>query len=181
MGSKLSVTLRILQDFNSKVLVVPYSSLTLEYDPGNYVIKSKVDYRSKLKTKGEEISKPGDVYFQKAVELDHFKALAFLKIDTTDEAKIKSSVEDGIKLIMKNLGAIKNENENKLDSVVFPLCEKLCDPSIVIRAFATSMETNISIKEVALSVKDPKFYLKCIEGYQKAISEMIDNNEISYE
>lgn len=67
MGNKLSVTLKILQDFNSKVLIVPYCSLLFEYDPGNYVIKSKADYRSKLKTKGEEVAKPGKVYFQKAI------------------------------------------------------------------------------------------------------------------
>jgi len=57
----------------------------------------------------------------------------------------------------------------------------LCDPSIVISAFASNMVTYTEVKEVSLCAKDPKFFLKCIEGYQKSISDMIDNNEISYE
>ena len=107
MGSKMSVTLRRVQEFNSKVLIVPYSSLMLEYDPGNYVIKSQVDYRGKLKAKGDDIAKPGRVYFQKAVELDNFKALAFLKVDKTDESSLKTSLEAGIEAIMRDLRVIQ--------------------------------------------------------------------------
>jgi hypothetical protein len=51
----------------------------------------------------------------------------------------------------------------------------------VISAFASNMVTYTEVKEVSLCAKDPKFFLKCIEGYQKSISDMIDNNEISYE
>ncbi len=44
-GKKISVALRKVQDFNSKVLVVPYKDLKMEYYPGNFVASGKIDYR----------------------------------------------------------------------------------------------------------------------------------------
>lgn len=96
MGKKLSITLRKIQDFHSKLLIVPYRNLKLDYYPGNFVISSTIDYRAKIKSKGADLEKPGRVYFQKAVGLANYSAVAFLRVDDSDESKVKSSIEEGI-------------------------------------------------------------------------------------
>lgn len=92
MGKKLSITLRKVQDFHSKLLIVPYRNLKLDYYPGNFIISSTIDYRSKIKTKGTDLEKPGRVYFQKAVNLANYSALAFLRVDDSEEGKLKTSL-----------------------------------------------------------------------------------------
>jgi len=45
MGKKLSITLRKIQDFNAKLLIVPYKNLKFEYYSGNYIQSSKTNYK----------------------------------------------------------------------------------------------------------------------------------------
>jgi hypothetical protein len=67
LGCKVVLTARNLLDFRCKLLVVPYSTVQMEYFPGNAVNTSTVDYRKKIISKGEIIEKPGSVYLQKAI------------------------------------------------------------------------------------------------------------------
>ena len=60
---------------------MPYTTIQMEYYPGNVVNSSSVDYRTKITNKGAEISSPGAVYPQKAVEVYTFAAIFFVKVD----------------------------------------------------------------------------------------------------
>jgi len=51
----VTLTARQLSDFRCKLLVMPYSSIQMEYYPGNLVNSSSVDYRKKITQKGAEI------------------------------------------------------------------------------------------------------------------------------
>lgn len=52
LSCKLVVTARQLSDFRCKMLVIPYSTLQMEYYPGNLINSSTVDYRKKIMNKG---------------------------------------------------------------------------------------------------------------------------------
>lgn len=55
LGCRVAVTARQLSDFRCKLLVMPYSTIQMEYYPGNVVNSSEVDYRKKIINKGSEI------------------------------------------------------------------------------------------------------------------------------
>jgi hypothetical protein len=118
MGRKLSITLRKVQDFNSKLLVVPFRNIKLDYYPGNFILSRTFKYKEKIISKGAELEKGGYIYFQKAVDVAFFQGIAFLKVD---ETKIEQSLEDGISVILRDIG--KLQTSEKFDSMVFPLCE----------------------------------------------------------
>ena len=77
---KMTIAFRRIQDFKSKVLVVPFKTPKLELYPGNIVNQSKVNYKERI-AKKEDLNSAGDTYFQKAHEIASFEALAFVKID----------------------------------------------------------------------------------------------------
>jgi len=120
-GRRLAVTLRKVQMFNCKILLVPYRNLKFDYYPGNFVLTSSVAYRDRIIKKGEECEKGGSVYFQRAVGLSSYEAVVFLKID---EANIEQNLEQGIEYIMKHASMV--QSEKPLDSLVFPLSNELC-------------------------------------------------------
>ena len=107
MGKRLNISLRKVQDFNSKVLVIPFRNLKLDYYPGNYVLSGGLNYREKLQKKGVDLEKGGKIYFQKAVGLSYYKGIAFLRIDDTDENTIEFSLNEGIETIIRDVAAIK--------------------------------------------------------------------------
>ena len=73
--------MRKVQEFKSKMLLVPYRNHNLDYYPGNYVSSKPFNYKEKIKAKGAEIEEVGSVYFQRAVQMDSYECVAFLKID----------------------------------------------------------------------------------------------------
>lgn len=81
LGCKLSVTFRPLNEFKCKLLIIPYTTVSMEYYPGNLINSSEIDYRKKIASKGVDIAGAGHVYMQKAIEIGNFTAVGFLKID----------------------------------------------------------------------------------------------------
>lgn len=66
----------------------------MEYYPGNIINASEVDYKKRILSKGDDISKAGSVYMQKALQVGTFVGLAFLKID---ENRLEDSLRIGVK------------------------------------------------------------------------------------
>lgn len=98
---KMTITYRQINEFACKLLVLPYITTKMEYYPRNIINSSSFDYRKKIleKTaKAEEISRPGAVYLQKAVEVGSFVALAFLKIDV---GRLEESLKTGVKEVLR--------------------------------------------------------------------------------
>ena len=115
--------MRKVQEFKSKILVVPYRNYNLDFYPGNYINSKPFNYKEKLKLKGAEIDKAGNIYFQRAVQLDNYECVSFLKID---EGSIEESLHKGIESMLKDAGRVELPNKMKLNSMVFPLCSELC-------------------------------------------------------
>lgn len=67
----MCIAFRRMQDFKSKVLVVPFKTPKLELYPGNIVNQSKVNYKERI-AKKEDLKSAGDTYFQKAHEIASF-------------------------------------------------------------------------------------------------------------
>lgn len=122
--------------------MVPYRNYNLDYYPGNYINSKPFNYREKLIAKGAEIEKPGIAYFQKAVGLDKYECVSFLKID---EKEVEKSIVTGIEHIFKDIARVTLPNSVKLDSIVFPLCEELCEPEYAIRTFIKHLEKSKGI------------------------------------
>ncbi len=172
-GRRLAVTLRKVQQFNCKVLLVPYRNLKFDYYPGNFVLSSSVGYRERIMKK-EELEKGGSVYFQKAIGLEKYEALVFLKID---ESNKEQNLEQGIDYIMKHASLV--QSERPLDSIVFPLSKDLCQPEKVIGAFARCLETYKSIKEVYITTNEPSVFAESMADFAKYIAATIEQNELS--
>ena len=129
-----------MQQFNCKILLVPYRNLKFDYYPGNFVLSSSVGYRDKIMKK-EDCEKGGSVYFQKAIGLEKYEAVVFLKID---ESNKEQSLEQGIDFVMRHAKEVNSEKP--LDSIVFPLSKDLCRPEKVISVFAKCLESYKAIK-----------------------------------
>ena len=69
--------------------------------------------------------------------LDKYECVSFLKIDEKD---VEKSIVTGIEEIFKNIARVNLPNGVKLDSIVFPLCEELCEPEYIIRIFIKNLE-----------------------------------------
>ena len=149
----------------------------MNYYPGNYINSQIFNFKEKLKLKGAEISNPGAVYISPAVQMENYKFIGFLKID---EQNLEKSLSTGIKEIIEKASRVilPNKEEFVIDSVVFSLCEELCEPEKIIRMFFKALDsrTNTGLKEVYLTTKDPKYFAKCISVYNKMIIEMVDEN-----
>ncbi len=87
-----------MSDFRCNLLVIPYKTVLMEYYPGIIINSSSIDYRNKIIKKGSEISKAGTPYFQKAIEVESFTVLAFLKID---EKQVEDSLRLGVTSVLR--------------------------------------------------------------------------------
>ena len=96
----MAITYRSISDFNCKLLVIPYSSMKMDYYPGNIINSSNIDYKKRIIQKGDEIAGAGGVYLQKSIDVGKFVGLAFMKID---EKRIKDSLKLGIKQLLSKV------------------------------------------------------------------------------
>ena len=132
----------------------------MEFYPGNVVNSSSVDYRKKIMQKGAEIEAPGSVYLQKAVEVYHFEAIAFVKID---KSEIEESLRKGIIEVLRHVEKI--EKPITLETLVFPICEELGDPSWVISPFLKQLEYCRKAKEVWITTINGPTYMKAANAF----------------
>lgn len=119
METKLSMTYRHIIEHQADVLIIPYNDLTLNIYPGNIVNRCQIDYRKKLADKGSELENNGSVYVQKCVGIDHFKAIAFLRID-----KKGDEIQECMKKLLKKLENL----QMPVESVVIPFSSQMGDP-----------------------------------------------------
>ena len=176
LGCKLSVTYRPMSDFRCKLLVLPYSTTKMEYFPGNIINRSSINYKQKIIGKGEQISTPGTVYMQKAVDLDHLEAIAFLKIDPDSP---ESSLKIGTKEVLKMVEKLKSGTE--LDSIIFPICSALGSPAAVIQPLLNNLENCAKIKEVYVTTNSSECFVKAMNEFTQQMQVLIEDNEILFD
>jgi hypothetical protein len=99
LGCKLVLSYRQISEFKADLLVIPYTTIKMEYYPGNIINNATVNYKTKITNKGSEISEPGYIYLQKNAGVGDFIGLAFLKIDNDKEESLKKGVTNLLKYV----------------------------------------------------------------------------------
>jgi hypothetical protein len=132
-----------------------------------------VDYRKKILLKGAELETAGSVYLQKAIEVYTFEAIAFVKID---RGQIEESLRKGIIDVLRYVAKI--ESPITLETLVFPICEELGDPSWVINPFLNQLEYCRKVKEVWITTVSGPVYTRASGAFTSVLEKWFKNNEI---
>lgn len=173
---KVSLTFRHLLRHKADLLIIPCIDPYFKLYPGNILNRSPFNYREKLEEKkfftaGNE----GEVYLQKCVGIENFKAFAFMKVGENSEY-VGKCVES---LILK-----LTQIDTQVKSVVLPYSQSIKSVlPILDKLFEgfNKMKFKSKLSEFVISTNQPEaFNNGCLE-FIEFVNKLIENNEICIE
>ena len=153
------------------LLIIPCNDKQFKLYPGNILNRSPFNYREKLEEKNF-FSREGEVYLQKCVGIENFKAFGFMNVGENG-VHIKECME---KLILE-----LTKIDIKIKVVLFPFSEAFESVlPILEKAFEglNKMKFKTKLNEFIISTNHPEaFNYGCLQ-FVSFVNELVKNNEI---